>query len=152
MPISAEISVASAAAAQPMMTDSCAPWMQRDSRSRPRLSVPNQCVQRGRLQAFERGDVVVAVRRDPGREDAHHQEQQQQQAAGRAQRLVAEQAFGKTRRARRGRGAGGCGAGSTRRPSAVPHLGVEQAVAQVDQQVDQHHRHADDRKTPVMMG
>jgi hypothetical protein len=53
MPITAEISVASAAAEQPMITDSCAPWMQRDSRSRPRLSVPNQCSSRRRLQPVD---------------------------------------------------------------------------------------------------
>jgi hypothetical protein len=54
MPISAEISVASSAAEQPMMTDSCAPYRHRDSTSRPRLSVPNQCAAPG------------ASRRSPG--------------------------------------------------------------------------------------
>ena len=42
MPISTEMAVASDAAEIPMITDSCAPYRQRENMSRPRLSVPNR--------------------------------------------------------------------------------------------------------------
>src|SRR6185312_10836057 len=41
MPMAAEMMVAMPAPQKPMMTESCAPYRQRDSTSRPRLSVPN---------------------------------------------------------------------------------------------------------------
>ena len=47
MPIRAEITVEMAATVRPMITEICAPYMQRDSRSRPRLSVPKGWAQDG---------------------------------------------------------------------------------------------------------
>ena len=56
MPMTVEMTVASAAAVQPMITDSCAPYRQRENMSRPRLSVPNRC---RRLGGFMRSSGAI---------------------------------------------------------------------------------------------
>ena len=91
MPSKVEISVASAAAVQPMITDSCAPWMQRDSTSRPRLSVPNQCSADGG-NSRSAGEISLKPKGAiQGPKMPTTRNSSISDAAGRAERLVAEQ-------------------------------------------------------------
>ena len=113
--------------------------------SRPRLSVPSGKASDGGFMRLIGLISFMPCGASAPAKTPREQEQQEHDGAERAERLAANQPDDETGEAL-ARASGGLGSDRGRRRrlvTAVPHPGVEHAVAQVHQEIDQHHADAD---------